>query len=118
MVSPRRSPPCPAEIIGQLAAKHTGCVGLILRMRRPGRPAMEYETLLRRLIQERVMERHPQNPQNPQTEGFEGFEGWDECRWCKIRASEHDRSLPRFQAIWQAGRNPDRKVRVFYLRRL
>ena len=67
MVSHRRSPPCPAEIIGQLAAKHTGCVGLILRMRRPGRPAMEYETLLRRLIQERVMERHPQNPQNPQT---------------------------------------------------
>jgi hypothetical protein len=103
MVSPRRSPPCPAEIIGQLAAKHTGCV---LRMRRPGRPAMEYETLLRRLIQERVMERHPQNPQNPQTEGFEGFEGWDECRWCKIRASEHDRSSPRFQAIWQRAAIP------------
>ena len=46
-----------------------------------GRPAIEYEinpkggsteSLLRRLIQERVMERHPQNPQN---RGFEGFEG-------------------------------------------
>ena len=46
-----------------------------------GRPAREYEinphggsneSPLRRLIQERVMDRHPQNPQN---RGFEGFEG-------------------------------------------
>ena len=39
------------------------------------------ESLLRRLIQERVMDRHPPKPSKP---GFEGFEGRDECHWCKI----------------------------------
>jgi hypothetical protein len=41
------------------------------------------ESLLRRLIQERVME------------------GWDECRWCKIRVLS---TLDRYQGSRQSGR--------------
>ena len=59
----------------------SSCVGLILRMRRSEADRQgnirsthggSNESPLRRLIQERVMDRHPQNPQN---RGFEGFEG-------------------------------------------
>src|SRR6516162_8375149 len=74
MISPPAVPALPSSRVGSCTVTTiSSCVGLILRMRcseADGQGNMRSthggsnESPLRRLIQERVMDRHPQNPQN------------------------------------------------------